>query len=306
MSRQIETCAAVAEILRKACAGMPGVVVELEDSCDPSAEIGKALGRWGVLVIVATGSQVRRPGSGALTDGAMSIDLTVIENPKRNRKSATPGPTVTSVAETARDALHWTRAGGFCLEYVDMQRADAAEDDFRIIVHFTAQPVEQNLPPTAYDAEAEPEEIIEGGLVDKLSAAMPGWAVCGALAANPGAGAIELPPTRIDVTVDVASQMMDWEEGLGLPRTYTARATLRVARADDRSGLIFRNAARQIRKTLAGCLGGGCAALNAKGFLCDAFVLDSTETAIDSAGEADASTKTYNATVTGRYIPPAE
>ena len=138
MSRQAEICAAVANALRDAFNGMPGVTVELEDSCDPSAAAEKAIGGWGVLVLVAASGHRRKPGTGASTAGDLAIELTVVENPKRNRKSGTTVPTVTSVSEAAKDALHWREAAGRRIVYVDMQRADVAEDDFRMVVSFVA------------------------------------------------------------------------------------------------------------------------------------------------------------------------
>ena len=138
MSRQSDICRAVAAVLREAYGGLPGVTVEIEDSCDPTAEAEKALGGWGVLVLVAASGHRRKPGTGASTAGDLSIDLTVIENPRRNRKSGMPGPTVTSVAEGAMEALHWREVEGRRLVYVDMQRADMADDDFRMLVSFVA------------------------------------------------------------------------------------------------------------------------------------------------------------------------
>lgn len=138
MSRQSDICRAVAAVLREAYGGLPGVTVEVEDSCDPTAEAEKALGGWGVLVLVAASGHRRKPGTGASTAGDLSINLTVIENPRRNRKSGMPGPTVTSVAEGAMEALHWREVEGRRLVYVDMQRADMADDDFRMLVSFVA------------------------------------------------------------------------------------------------------------------------------------------------------------------------
>lgn len=138
MSAQSETCAAVAEILRETFGGALGVTVELEDGCNPSAAMEKALGSWGVLVLVATSAHRRRPGIGASTAGDLAIDLVVVENPKRNRKSGTQGNTVTSVAEATKDALHWREVCGRRLVYVEMRREDAADDDYRMVVHFVA------------------------------------------------------------------------------------------------------------------------------------------------------------------------
>ena len=138
MSRQSDICRAVAEVLKEAFSGLPGVTVAVEDACNPSEEVEKTLARFGVLVLVAASAHRRRPGTGASTAGDLSIDLTVVENPRRNRKSGVSGPTVTSVAEAAKDALHWREAGGRRIVYVEMMRADVADDDYRMAVSFVA------------------------------------------------------------------------------------------------------------------------------------------------------------------------
>ena len=138
MSCQAEICRGVAAALKEAFSGQPGVTVAVEDSCNPTDVAEKALGSFGVLVLVAASGHRRKPGTGASTAGDLAIDLTVIENPKRNRRSAAPGPTVTSVAEAAKDALHWRTVEGRRLVYVDMQRADMAEDDYRMVVSLVA------------------------------------------------------------------------------------------------------------------------------------------------------------------------
>ncbi len=138
MSRQADICRAVATALKEAYAGIPGVTVAVEDGCNPSDEVEKTLGSFGVLVLVAASGHRRKPGTGASTAGDLSIDLTVVENPKRNRKSGMPGPTVTSVAEAAKDALHWREVDGRRIVYVEMQRSDMAEDDYRMLVSFVA------------------------------------------------------------------------------------------------------------------------------------------------------------------------
>lgn len=138
MSRQAEICRAVAEALREAFSGQLGVTVAVEDSCVPSLEIERALGAWGVLVLVGTSGQRRKPGTGASTAGDLAIDLTVVENPRKNRKSGTEGPTVTGVAEAAKDALHWRSVDGMRIIYVEMARADGGDDDYRMAVAFTA------------------------------------------------------------------------------------------------------------------------------------------------------------------------
>ncbi len=305
MSRQAAICHAIAETLKDAFGGMPGVTVAVEDACNPSEAIEKTLGSFGVLVMVAASGHRRRPGAGASTDGDLSIALAVIENPKRNRKSGVPGPTVTSVAETAKDALHWREVEGRRIVYVEMQRADAADDDYRMAVEFLALPCSGHAGRAPLPGPIEPEEIIEARLTELIAAAMPGWDVIGALAAAPEGRMKELPDTRVTVAVDVASQDLDWT-GPGIPRTYSARVAVRCSNADDVTGGMFRDACRTVRDALRGLLGDSCAAMDAGGFSCDAFILSGTETAQDLSADSGGSTKTYNATVTGRFKPQQE
>lgn len=138
MSRQADICRAVAGVLKEAFAGTMGVTVAVEDACNPSDEVEKTLGRFGVLVLVATSGHRRKPGTGASSAGDLAIDLTVVENPKRNRKSGVTGPTVTSVSETAKDTLHWLTVEGRRIVYVEMQRMDVDEEDYRMSVSFVA------------------------------------------------------------------------------------------------------------------------------------------------------------------------
>ena len=243
-------CKDVATMLRETYRGVPGVTVELEDSCDPTAEAEKALGGWGVLVLVAASGHRRSQGSGASTGGEVTVELTVVENPKRNRKSGMRGPTVTSVSEAARDALHWQVAGAYCLGYVDMQRADVAEDDFRMVVDFTAQPFTPQLQTSAGADAPEPEEIVEGRIVANLAAALPGWKVVGKLSPSPEGEMREVPDTCVIVSADVASQNLDWL-GPGVPCAYRARVEVRCSAADDRTGRMFRDACRTVRAALS-------------------------------------------------------
>lgn len=154
MSRQADMCRAIATVLKESFVGLSGVTVTVEDACCPSEAVEKALGSFGVLVMVAATGHSRKPGTGASTAGDLSIGLTVIENPKRNRKSGVTGPTVTSVAETAKDTLHWRTVEGRRLVYVDMQRADVADDDYRMVVGFVA--------PLALD----PASVVSWGIGD--------------------------------------------------------------------------------------------------------------------------------------------
>ena len=138
MSRLGDICEAVKTVLEETFRGQNGVTVALEDGCNPALAIENALGRWGVLVLVGTGGHRRKPGTGASTAGDLALNLTVVENPRKNRKSGTKGPTVTSVSEAAADALHWRLVEGQRLVYVDMVRTDGGDDDYRMAVGFTA------------------------------------------------------------------------------------------------------------------------------------------------------------------------
>ncbi len=305
MSRQAAICHAIAATLKDAFGGTPGVTVAVEDACNPSEAIEKTLGSFGVLVMVAASGHRRRSGSGARTDGDISLTLVVIENPKRNRKSGATGPTVTSVSEAAKDALHWRTVGDAHIVYDGMRREDVDEGDYRMTVEFVALPLSDRALTPATPAETEPEEIIEARLVALASEALPGWDVIGTLAAVPEGELKELPDTRVTVAVDVASQELDWT-GPGIPRTYSARVAVRCSDADDRTGKVFRDACRAMRAAMRQLLGDGCAAMDGNGFACDSFVLGSTETQQDSSADSGGMRKTYTATVTGRFKPQQE
>lgn len=146
----------------------------------------------------------------------------------------------------------------------------------------------------------EPEEIIEAQLVELLSSAVPWMDSVGALSPVPEGEQKQSPDTYISVFVDLASQNIDWR-GASVPCTYTARVTIRYAEADDATGARFRDACRATRKAFFALTGDGCEALDGDGFCCDQFLLDSTETALYRDAEVGGSSKTYTATITGRY-----
>jgi hypothetical protein len=148
----------------------------------------------------------------------------------------------------------------------------------------------------------EPEETVEAKLIALLDAANVGVFVIGALTPAPDGVEKNAPDTCIDVSVDAASQDLDWM-GPGVPCTYSVRVAVNVAYADDKTGAVFRDVCRAVRGALAALLGDGCAALDGDDFRCSSFVLGSTETSQTSAGESGGMTKTYNAIVTGRSIP---
>jgi hypothetical protein len=151
----------------------------------------------------------------------------------------------------------------------------------------------------------EPEETIESKIVAALVAANVPLAVIGALAPAPEGEEKTAPLSQVYVAADVASQDMDWI-GPGVPFTYTVRVSVHVAFADDKTGALFRDSARIVRGALAALNGDGCAALEGDGFYCDSFTLDGTSTALEAMGDGEGMTKSYTATVKGRFNPPTE
>lgn len=146
----------------------------------------------------------------------------------------------------------------------------------------------------------EPEEIIEAHLVAALQAAEIPLEVVGALAVvDPGEEKIA-PLSYVGVAVDVTSQDIDWK-GPGCPYTYSARIAVRVAFADDPTGVIFRDTARLVRSAIAPFQGDGCSGLDGDGFSCDEFLLDGTTTTLETMGEGEGMSKAYSATVIGRF-----
>ena len=148
----------------------------------------------------------------------------------------------------------------------------------------------------------EPEETIEAKLVSALRAAVPEIDVISALAPCEQGDLKLAANSCISVFVDLASQDLDWI-GPGVPCTYSARVVLKVDFSDDKTGALFRDSARQVRGALAALTGDGCAAVSGDGFACDAFIMGSTNTALDAGDGSGAMAKTYNATVKGRFFP---
>lgn len=144
----------------------------------------------------------------------------------------------------------------------------------------------------------EPEEIVEARLIEVVAAALPEVRVVGALSPVDGA-ARAVADTSVSIFVDLAGQPLDFT-GPNLPVELSVRASVHFANADDASGAGFRDACRAVRAALRQLLGDGCAALDADGFACDAFTLDSTSTSFDADAEVGGMAKTYNATVSGR------
>ena len=144
----------------------------------------------------------------------------------------------------------------------------------------------------------EPEEILESRLIAVIEKGVPGMFVIGMLAPFKSGEVKSAPDTHIAVSVDLASQDIDWR-GLGVPCTYEARITVNYSMADDASGIGFRDACRTVRAALDSCAGDGCGMLSGDGVACDAIALNSTSTALDD-GDTDTMTKAYNLTIYSR------
>ena len=145
----------------------------------------------------------------------------------------------------------------------------------------------------------ETEEIIEAGLVAALRAADVPLEVIGAL--TPAEEEVEKTASlsQIGVTVDTASQELDWQ-GPHLPCTYTARIAVHVAFSDDKTGTLFRDTCRAVRGVIQSLIGDQCTGLSADGFTCDGFILENTQTALETIGDGEGCTKSYVMTVKGR------
>ncbi len=138
-NEQRDICDAVAKTLQEEAFGADdGVTVVVEDRCSPAAEVEKALGRLGVLVMVSTPEHRRKVGTGAATAGDLTVEVSVFENPKLNRWEGGGTHTVTSASEAVKDALHWRTVCGRRLVYLDMRRTDADDNDYRMVVTFVA------------------------------------------------------------------------------------------------------------------------------------------------------------------------
>lgn len=151
----------------------------------------------------------------------------------------------------------------------------------------------------------EPEEIIEARIVAALVAANVPLEVIGAIAPASEGEEKYAPLSQVYVVADAASQDMDWI-GPGVPCSYTVRVSVHVAFADDKTGALFRDVCRVVRGTLAALMGDGCDSLSGDGFSCDGFTLDGTSTALETVGDGEGMTKSYTATVKGRFTPPTE
>ena len=140
MSYQRRFCEAVAAELKadKVLNAAGNVTVSIEDEISAADEVERQLGKRGVLALVATTGHARKTGTGESTAGDIGLEVTVFENPKLNRATNKDAFTLTQAAEAIAEALHWKRLAGFKnnIRYISMQRADADEEDARMIVTF--------------------------------------------------------------------------------------------------------------------------------------------------------------------------
>ena len=151
----------------------------------------------------------------------------------------------------------------------------------------------------------EPEEIVEAHLSAALAEAVPSLEVVGALAPAPDGIDKTTPDSCVVVAVDLASQDIDWSEP-SAPCTYSASVSVNVARGDDKTGSVFRDACRAVRAVLVSLSGDGCSGLDGDGFRCDSFVMGGTSTSPDLSDEVGGMSKTYSATATGRFFQPTD
>jgi hypothetical protein len=151
----------------------------------------------------------------------------------------------------------------------------------------------------------EPEEIIEVRLIELMQSVLSDVDVIGALSPVSDGEQKQSPDTYVSIFVDLSSQNLDWRGG-NVPCSFSVRLTVHYANADDATGCGFRDTCRSVRTALFVLTGDGCEGLNADGFKCDQFTLDSTSTALDQESENGGMDKTYNATLTGRITTRKE
>ena len=140
MSYQRKFCEAVAAELKadEVLNAAGNVTVSIEDEISAADEVERQLGKRGVLALIATTGHARKTGTGKSTAGDIGLEVTVFENPKLNRATNKDAFTLTQAAEAIAETLHWKKFAGFKnrIRYISMQRADADEEDARMIVTF--------------------------------------------------------------------------------------------------------------------------------------------------------------------------
>ena len=111
-------------------------VVFLEDKFNPEAVIKKYLSTR-LRVMIAESGHHRTPGTGANTTGEHTIEIIVFENPLL-RSATVEEPTLSTVANAIKEALHWQKIGSAMLVYRSMRRDDAAANEYRMQISFAA------------------------------------------------------------------------------------------------------------------------------------------------------------------------
>ena len=139
-SRQIAFCEWIRDTLEADANIQAGgnVKVLVEDRGSIAGKDDAALAKSGIRATVATTGHTRKPGIGASTAGDLGIEITLFEDPKKNRTGRADPFTITSAAEAIKDALHWLEHDGSRLRYVGMVREDVGENDYRMVVSFVA------------------------------------------------------------------------------------------------------------------------------------------------------------------------
>lgn len=132
-----------------------------EDSVDPATAVFRNDSTRLRVMIAATGHS-RSQDAGPSTAGDAAIEITVFENPKLREGESY---SLTDAAEDIALALHWRSYEGFRhLRYIDMQRTDADENDFRMVVTFYAQAALDLSNPVSWQAD---ETTILGTVVSR-------------------------------------------------------------------------------------------------------------------------------------------
>lgn len=146
MSYQRDFCKAVAKIIQDddTIKAAGNVTVAVEDEVSAAETVKRQLGKLGVLALIATTGHIKSSNAGDSTTGDLGMEITVFENPKLNRATNKDAFTLTQASEVIADALNGVRIEGFKnkIRYISMQRADADENDARMVVVFA---VEQSL-----------------------------------------------------------------------------------------------------------------------------------------------------------------
>ena len=140
MSYQRKFCKGVAKVLAaNENLIKPGnVTISIEDEVAAADVVKRQLGKMGVLALIATTGHVKSNDLPDSTTCDLGLDITVFENPKLNRATNKDAFTLTQASEVIAEALNGVKLEGFTnkIRYISMQRADADENDARMIIVF--------------------------------------------------------------------------------------------------------------------------------------------------------------------------